>query len=74
MFVHLQQLIPELQPMRMAGENVVAYHEIGLSRSADYLKKLSTALEKKEYPMFEDAIKRIIEFGVTIEQEVFLSR
>ena len=74
MFVHLQQLIPELQPMRMAGEDVVAYHEIGLSRSADYLKKLSTALEKKEYPMFEDAIKRIIEFGVTIEQEVFLSR
>lgn len=73
MFAHLQQLIPELQPMRMTGEDVVAYHETGLSRSVDYLEKLRAALEKAEYPLFENAIKCIIEYGVTIEQEVFLS-
>lgn len=73
MFAHLQQLIPELQPIRMTGEDVVAYHETGLPRSADYLEKLRAALEKAEYPLFENAIKRIIEYGVTIEQEVFLS-
>ena len=73
MFTHLQQLIPQLQPMRMTAEDVIAYHEIGLPRSADYLEKLRVALEKAEYPLFENAIKRIIEYGVTIEQEVFLS-
>lgn len=73
MFAHLQQLIPQLQPIRMTAEDVVAYHEIGLPRSADYLEKLRVALEKAEYPLFENAIKRIIEYGVTIEQEVFLS-
>lgn len=73
MFVHLRQLIPQLQPMRMTAEDVVAYHEMGLPRSADYLEKLRVALEKAEYPLFENAIKRIIEYGVTIEQEVFLS-
>ena len=73
MFAHLQQLIPELQPMRMTGEDVVAYHETGLSRSVDYLEKLRAALEKAEYPLFENAIKCIIEYGVTIEQEVLLS-
>ena len=70
MFAHLQQLIPELRPMRMTAEDVVIYHEMGLPRSADYLEKLAAA----DYPMFENAIKRIIEYGVTIEQEVFLSR
>lgn len=74
MFTHLQQLIPQLQPMRMTGENVVNFHEVGLSRSADYLEKLRVALEKTEYPLFENTIKRIIEYGVTIEQEVFLAR
>ena len=73
MFVHLRQLIPRLQPMRMTAEGVVAYHEMGFPRSADYLEKLRVALEKAEYPLFENAIKRIIEYGVTIEQEVFLS-
>ena len=73
MFVHLQAFIPQLLPMRMTGDDVVAFHKGGLSRSSDYLKKLEVALEKEEFPLFEDAIKRILEYGVTIEQEVFLS-
>ena len=53
--------------------HILSYHEMGFPRSADYLEKLRVALEKAEYPLFENAIKRIIEYGVTIEQEVFLS-
>lgn len=74
MFTHLQKLIPNLMPMRMTGENVDMFHELGLARSEDYMEKLRTALEESKYPLFENAINRIIEYGVTIEQEVFLSQ
>lgn len=71
MFSHLQQLIPAIQPMRMTGNDVAAYHETGLTRTAAYLERLKTALEKNEYPLFVDAINEIIKYGVTIEQECF---
>lgn len=73
MFSQLQSLIPDLQPMRMAEEDVLAFHEMGLPRSTEYLKKAAQTLEVSEYPLFEKAIERILEYGVTIEQEVFLS-
>lgn len=72
MFSHLQDLIPGLRPMRMSGEEVSCYHQSGLVRPQSYLERLRTALEKGEYPLFRGAIKQILEYGVTIEQEVFL--
>lgn len=74
MFTHLQQLIPNLLPMRMSGEDVHTFHELGLVRSTKYLEKLKTALKETKYPLFEDAIKCILYYGVTIEQEVFLAQ
>ena len=56
----------------MSGEDVAAHWGNGLSRSEEYLEQLKQALEKQEYPLFEDAIQKILEYGVTIEQEIFL--
>ncbi len=72
MFTQLQALIPGLLPLRMSGEDVAAYRENGLPRSRKYLERLVQALENGEFPLFDGAIRRILEHGVTIEQEIFL--
>lgn len=74
MFYRLQQIIPNLLPMRMDGEDIVAYKTNGLVRSDDYLNRLQSAFEKDEFPLFRRAICKILEYRVTIEQEAFLSR
>lgn len=74
MFSHLQSIIPGLLPMRMSADDVSKYYYNGLPRSASYLDRLRTALQNGEYPLFTDAIDKILEYGVTIEQEVFLSQ
>lgn len=71
MFSQLQDLIPQLTPMRMSGDSVTAYHDTGLRRSGSYLARLQQA--RPEFPAFSDSIERILEYGVTIEQEAFLS-
>lgn len=73
MFSRLRDIIPNLQPIRMAGEDVIAHSRNGLKRSGKYLRRLEQALSEKEYPMFEDAICEILKRGVTIEQETFLT-
>ena len=73
MYSQLQQLIPKTLPMRMSGQDVTAHHMNGLVRSLKYLEKVKAALVNQEYPIFEDAMERILEYGVTIEQESFLS-
>jgi hypothetical protein len=73
MFAGLQRLIPSLLPMRMSGHDVAAHYEHGLARSAEYLEQLRTALDHGTYPLFDDAIREILKYGVTIEQEAFLS-
>lgn len=73
MFVRLKEIIPTLQSMRMSGEDVAEYSQDGLKRSGEYLKRLEQALSEKIYPMFEDAICEILNRGVTIEQEAFLT-
>ena len=73
MFAQLQQLIPSLKPLRMSGSDVEKYHATGLIRSASYLDDLKAALAHQEYPLFIDAIQEILKYGVTIEQEAFLS-
>ena len=73
MFDHLQELIPSLMPMRMSGEFVDSFHEHGLARSEVYLSSLRIDVENGKYPLFRDAIERILNYGVTIEQETFLN-
>lgn len=73
MFRHLQELIPSLMPMRMSGEFVDSFHEHGLARSEAYLSSLRMDMKNGKYPLFRDAIERILNYGVTIEQETFLN-
>ena len=73
MFRHLQELIPSLTPMRMSGEFVDSFHEHGLARSEAYLSSLRIDMENGKYPLFRDGIERILNYGVTIEQETFLN-
>lgn len=73
MYTQLLQLIPRVQPMRMSGQDVEDHHTNGLVRSPEYLDRVKAALENREYPAFEDAMKRILAYGVTVEQEDFLS-
>jgi len=72
MFSHLQKLIPNLQPMRMTGKDVATYCKDGLKRSEEYLERLKQASFDQTYPLFDDAIREILHYGVTIEQETFL--
>jgi len=73
MFNHLQKLIPSLVPMRMSGAFVDALHQNGLARPEHYLSKLQAGRQNGEYPLFEDAIEKILKYGITIEQESFLN-
>ena len=73
MFQQLQEVFPALVPMRMAGEFVDEFHQHGLKRSKEYLSALKTDLNNGKYLLFKDAIERILNFGVTIEQEAFLN-
>lgn len=72
MFVHLQEIFPNVQPMRMSGTDVVEHCHDGLKRPTKYLDQLKQAMEKGTYPMFSDAIREILNRGITIEQESFL--
>ena len=57
----------------MIGEEVATHHTIGLKRSAHYLVQVQAALDGGKYPPFQKAMEKIVEYGVTIEQEVFLA-
>lgn len=72
MFAQLQRLVPSLKPLRMSGSDVDKYHANGLVRPESYLDSLKSALVHQEYPLFADAIQKILKYGVTIEQEAFL--
>ena len=72
MFTQLQRLFPGLSPLRMSGDQVERYRQSGLTRNSGYLLRLEEALKNREFPLFSDAIEKILEYGVTIEQEVFL--
>lgn len=73
MYAKLQKLIPSVTPMRMSGNDVRTHHKNGLERSAGYMEIVKATLKSQEYALFEDAILEILKYGVTIEQEVFLS-
>lgn len=73
MYAKLQKLIPSVTPMRMSGNDVRTHHKNGLERSTEYMEIVKATLKSQEYALFEDAILEILKYGVTIEQEVFLS-
>lgn len=73
MYSQLQRIIPNVIPLRMTGNDVITYHHIGLSRQTSYLETLRNSPFNEETSPFKDAIKQILEYGVTIEQESFLS-
>lgn len=73
MFAKLQGIFPRLRPMRMGGQEVEQYAEFGLKRTDTYLSVLQNALDADEFPVFREAIQAILAYGVTIEQEAFLS-
>ena len=72
MFDQLKSIFENLAPMRMDKDCVIRYKDYGLKRKEAYLKILENALLNDEFPLFNDAIKEILKYGVTIEQEVFL--
>ena len=47
-------------------------HKNGLKRSEQYLKKLKEERNAGRHTLFVDAIDKILQYGVTIEQEIFL--
>jgi len=72
MFKRLQQFFSSLEPMRMSSTDVKTFHDLGLVRGKDYLDKLNSALVNSQFPEFTKTIEKLLEYGVTIEQEVFL--
>lgn len=74
MFSRLQQIIPKVIPMRMSSDDIVKYQKTGLKRNESYLDRLEVALARNEFPLFRDSIEKILEYGITIEQEVFLAQ
>ena len=73
MFEQLNTVFPSLTPMRMSAGYVAKYRSSGKERSEDYLERLRSCREEGRYPLFSDAIEEILKWGVTIEQEVFLT-
>ena len=58
--------------MRMSSEDVINHYVTGLKRSENYLNEVQTALDNKKHLLFQNAMEKILEYGVTIEQEAFL--
>lgn len=73
MFYHLKELIPTLEPMRMSAADIEQYKDTGLPRNDAYLSRLRDCLASNRYPLFDSEIRKILAYGLTIEQEVFLS-
>lgn len=72
MFERLQRIFPQLQPMRMGRREVEQCAVHGLKRPESYLETLREARDDDKFPLFHETIGAILEYGVTIEQEVFL--
>ena len=61
-----------LNPCVWKGRFVEQYHKNGLKRPEQYLKKLKEERNAGRHTLFVDAIDKILQYGVTIEQETFL--
>lgn len=73
MYEQLQKIFPSVQPMRMSEAEVEKHHHNGLARTEEYLCKLRASHFCHDGSCFKSAIDKITEYGVTIEQEAFLT-
>ena len=73
MFEKLQAIFSNLVPMRMGAEEVEKFHFTGKERNEDYLAQLNVYLKENKFPLFSKTIEQVLNYGVTIEQEVFLT-
>lgn len=73
MYEQLQKTFPNVQPMRMSAAEVEKYRHSGLDRTEEYLYKLRASHFNHDDSHFKSAIEKITEYGVTIEQEAFLT-
>ena len=73
MYEQLQKTFPNVKPMRMSEAEVKKYHHNGLARTEEYLCKLRASHFNHDGSCFKSAIDKITEYGVTIEQEAFLT-
>ena len=73
MFEKLHAIFSKLVPMRMGAEEVEKFHLTGKERSEDYLAQLNAYLKENKFPLFSKTIEQVLNYGVTIEQEVFLT-
>ena len=71
MFDQLQSVFPTIQPMRMSAQAFDEYKDYGLQRKKEYLSHLKRYAEMGRFQCFQDVIPKILEYGVTIEQESF---
>lgn len=71
MFEQLQAVFPTIQPMRMSAQEYEKYKSCGLQRKKEYLNHMKRDWETGRFQAFQDVIPRILECGVTIEQESF---
>ncbi len=49
-----------------------AFSDKGLSRTKQYLETIEKLKQDDRFSIFQDAIDRILLYGVTVEQEVML--
>lgn len=73
MFEKLQAIFSNLVPMRMGAEEVEKFQLTGKERNEDYLAQLNAYLKENKFPLFSKTIEQVLNYGVTIEQEVFLT-
>lgn len=72
MFTKLAQIIPELKPWKMDASTFELYKAKGLVRKPEYISKVNEHMKASTYSLFSDALGKILEHKVTIEQEVEL--
>jgi hypothetical protein len=72
MFRRLQIIIPDLHPFKMGPDEFKQYMAKGYRRDHTYLEKLRQLKRNPTFSQFEAVIDLILEYGITIEQEVML--
>ncbi len=72
MYHHLNQIFPNLQPLRMDVATYNKYLDYGICHADKYFEKLEMLLQDTTYSTFHPIIKAIIANKKTVEQEIML--
>ncbi len=71
-FVHLKNLIPELQPLHMDAKTLRENARFGDTFDEKYRKQLKKLLNQDEYAVFTEVIEAILQMGIKLEQEALV--